>query len=214
MENKTKRISMCVIGVVICGFAVGLFRFAAFGVDPFQTFMGGLNAVIPISFGTLYIITNAILLMFALIADKHYVNIATFVNMFLLGYIVDFSYNTLTSILPEIGILGRAITLVIAVIVLCFASSFYFVADLGVSTYDCVSLIISNTWKLMEFKYCRIIADFICVAIAFALFLLADASFSEIMATIGIGTIITAFFMGPLIDFFVRKVAKPFLEKK
>lgn len=213
MENKTKRIGMCVFGVIFCGIAVGIFKLAAFGIDPFQTFMGGLNAVITINFGTLYVIANAILLMFALFTDRHYVNIATFVNMFLIGYIVDFSYKILASAFPDINMVGRIIALIIGIVIICFASSFYFVADLGVSTYDAVSLIIANTWKLIEFKYCRVIADLICVAIGFVLLLVAGASFSEIWAIIGIGTIITAFFMGPLIDFFVKKVARPFLEK-
>ena len=31
---------------------------------------------------------------------------------------------------------------------------------------------------------------------------------------VGVGTIITAFFMGPLVDLFARKLAKPFLYGK
>ena len=33
-------------------------------------------------------------------------------------------------------------------------------------------------------------------------------------AVVGVGTIITAFFMGPLVDLFARKLAKPFLYGK
>ena len=36
---------------------------------------------------------------------------------------------------------------------------------------------------------------------------------AKIPTFVGIGTILTAFFMGPLIDFFNRTVAEPFLHK-
>lgn len=61
---------MSVFGVALCGVSVGMFKFAALGVNPFQSLMSGLDAVIPIRFGTLYVIVNAVLLLFALIFDR------------------------------------------------------------------------------------------------------------------------------------------------
>ena len=61
---------MSVIGVVICGVSVGFFKRASFGIDPFQSMMSGLAAVIPISFGLLYVIVNLCLLLFSLINDR------------------------------------------------------------------------------------------------------------------------------------------------
>lgn len=61
---------MSAFGVIICGISVGLFKHASLGVDPFQSFMSGLDAVISISFGTLYVIVNLILLTFSLLLDK------------------------------------------------------------------------------------------------------------------------------------------------
>ena len=57
---------MSALGVIICGISVGMFKHASLGVDPFQSFMSGLDAVIPIRFGTLYVIVNLLLLTFAL----------------------------------------------------------------------------------------------------------------------------------------------------
>ena len=83
--DLSKRIVMSLFGVVICAISVGIFKIAALGVDSFQSFMAGLDALVPIDFGTLYVITNAVLLIFALVFDKHYIGIATFINLFLLG---------------------------------------------------------------------------------------------------------------------------------
>ncbi len=85
-KNLKRRISMSLCEVIICAVSVGIFKIAALGVDPFQSFMAGLDALVPIGFGTLYVITNAVLLVFALVFDRRYIGIATFINLFLLGY--------------------------------------------------------------------------------------------------------------------------------
>lgn len=84
---------------------------------------------------------------------------------------------------------------------MCFAASFYFTADLGVSTYDAVALIMADK-KIVQFKFCRIGNDLICLSIGFLL-----------NVVVGIGTLVTAFFMGPLIYYFRIKIARPLLER-
>lgn len=213
-KNLTKRIFMSLFGVIICAISVGVFKIAALGVDPFQSFMAGLDKLIPLDFGLLYIIVNALLLIFALVFDRHYIGIATFINLFLLGYITQFSYQFLQTVIVEPSIFVRAACLVVGVVVICFGSAFYMTADLGVSTYDAVALIIVNTWKKGKFQYVRIITDIVCVILGAALFVLGGGKISAIPTIAGIGTIITAFFMGPLIEFFNVHVARPILAKE
>lgn len=213
MDKKTKRILMSVIGVAVCGISVGFFKRATFGVDPFQSLMSGLNAVLPVSFGTLYVIANVCLLMFSVINDRHRIGIATVINLLFLGYIADFSHNYLLKMFPDLGIFGRAVMLIIGIVAMCLASAFYFTADMGVSTYDAVSLIVAEKWKPAPFKVCRIVSDLICVVLGMVLFLLSGQSVSSLGAVVGVGTIVTAFFMGPLIEYFNVHVAQPFLNK-
>ncbi len=204
---------MSLFGVIICAISVGVFKIAALGVDPFQSFMAGLDNLVPLDFGLLYIIVNALLLIFALVFYRHYIGIATFINLFLLGYITQFSYQFLQTVIVEPSIFVRAACLVVGVVVICFGSAFYMTADLGVSTYDAVALIIVNTWKKGKFQYVRIITDIVCVILGAALFVLGGGKISAIPTIAGIGTIITAFFMGPLIEFFNVHVARPLLAK-
>ena len=212
-KNLAKRILMSLFGVIICAISVGVFKIAALGVDPFQSFMAGLDKLVPLDFGLLYIIVNALLLIFALVFDRHYIGIATFINLFLLGYITQFSYQFLQTVIVEPSIFVRAACLVVGVVVICFGSAFYMTADLGVSTYDAVALIIVNTWKKGKFQYVRIFTDIVCVILGAALFVLGGGKISAIPTIAGIGTIITAFFMGPLIEFFNVHVARPLLAK-
>ncbi len=213
IDKLPRRIVMSLFGVIICAISVGIFKIAALGVDPFQSFMAGLDALIPIDFGTLYMITNAVLLLFSLIFDRHYIGIATFINLFLLGYITEFSYKFFQTIIVNPSIPVRVLCLVIGVVIICFGSAFYMTADLGVSTYDAVALIIVNTWKKGKFQYVRIITDLVCVILGVILFLTAGGTISQIPTIAGIGTIITAFFMGPLIEFYNVHIARPFLNK-
>ena len=214
MKDKKlgRRIVMSVLGVLVCGISVGLFKRAELGVDPYQSLMAGLNEVIPIRFGTLYVIMTGILLLVALIFDRHKIGLATIINMTLLGYVADFSRSCLEKIFPELSLPGRVVLLLAGVVVMCFASAFYFTADLGVSTYDAVALIISQKQDKVKFQYVRIGTDFVCVALGVLLCLAAGLSWGEVAAVVGVGTIIAAFFMGPLISFFNTHVAEPFLN--
>ncbi len=214
MKPIVKRIIMSAAGVVIGAISVAIFRIAAFGVDPFQSLMSGLDKFIPIDFGTLYVIVNAALLLFSLIFDRHYIGVATFINLFLLGYITDFTYIQLLKVFPDPSIPVRIGCLLVGIVVICFGSSLYMTADLGVSTYDAIALICANTWKLWKFKFIRICTDLVCVIVGAAFFLMGGGEWSAIPTIIGIGTIITAFFMGPLIELFNEKVARPMLNDK
>ena len=211
---KQRRILMSLMGVIICAVSVGVFKIAALGVDPFQSLMSGLDSLIPIPFGTLYVIVNLILLTFSLIVDRSKIGLATFINLFLLGYITEYTYAFLQTVIVAPSMLVRVLCLLVGIVVICFGSALYMTADLGVSTYDAVAIALSGKWKLAPFQYCRIATDIVCVVCGVALFLLAGGAVGMIPTIAGVGTIITAFFMGPLIEYFNRTVARPMLAKK
>jgi len=213
MSLKTRRILMSLCGVVICAVSVGVFKIAALGVDPFQSLMSGLDSLIPISFGTLYVIVNLLLLSFSLIVDRSKIGLATFINLFLLGYITEFTYETLQTVLVAPSMLVRCLCLLIGIVVICFGSALYMTADLGVSTYDAIAIALAGKWKLARFQYCRIATDLVCVISGVALFLAAGGAVNQIPTIAGVGTIITAFFMGPLIEYFNVHIARPLLQK-
>lgn len=208
-----RRIGMSLFGVIICAISVGIFKIAALGVDPFQSLMSGLDLMIPIKFGTLYVIVNLILLIFSIVVDRHNIGIATFINLFLLGYITEYTYESLQKIFVNPSMTVRLICLIVGIVIICFGSAFYMTADLGVSTYDAIAIVMSGKWKMGPFKFVRVGTDLVCVVAGVTLFLMAGGKWEEIPTIAGIGTIITAFFMGPLIDFFNRKVAIPFMNR-
>ena len=196
-----RRIFMAFFGVMLCSFAVGFFRLSDFGTDPYQCLAAGLSNVIPIGFGNTLTALNCVLLVEVFFLNKRYLGIATLFSVFLTGYVVEFSEWVLGLTGIEMTLVVRIIYLAIGVVLMCIASSFYITSNLGVSSYDAQALMIGDTGKL-QFRFARIGTDLICVLVGFAL-----------DATVGVGTLVTAFFMGPLIDLFNRKLARPFLNR-
>jgi len=204
VSERTKRILMTTCGVLVSGFSVGMFDFSNQGVDPFQVLAHGIWLQTPLGFGTLYTIVNVIMLLAVLIFDRKKIGLGTLINIFLLGYVAEFSGNLWKSLIPNPTFFVKILFLIVAVVILCFAAAMYFTGDLGVSTYDAVALYISEHQSKVKFQYCRIATDLFCVIVGFLL----GANFTA--GYTGIGTIVTAFFMGPLIAFFNRTVAIPF----
>lgn len=211
MSVRMRRICMSVVGVLLTGMFASLFQFVAFGVDPFQCFVNGVNAVIPIAYGTLYFLVNLLLLVFSLIADRHYIGMATLINMFFLGYVVQFTYQGLCALIPAPALTLRVALMPVALLGLCVSGSLYITADLGVSTYDAVALIISETWHKMRFRTCRILTDLACVLIGSGLFLLSGRSLRQLSAITGAGTVITALCMGPVVAWCNEHISRPLL---
>ncbi len=202
-----RRIVLALAGMIIAGINIGFFKRAFFGVDPFQCLCNGLNRVIPIGFGTLYMLINAALLLAVFFLDRHYIGISTFINLFLLGYIAEFSENILAGVFGDLGIWGRILFLIIGIVITCIAAALYYTADLGVSAYDAIPLHISDRkpklfGHVLPFRVIRIISDLICVGVGLALGFPA-----------GIGTVVTALFMGPLITFFRKTISDPLLAR-
>ena len=83
---------------------------------------------------------------------------------------------------------------------MCMGASLYFTADLGVSVYDAVALCLSERTPI-KFQYCRIGSDVVCVVVGFIF-----------GAKVGIGTLVTVFFTGPLIHIFQEILAIPLIR--
>ena len=188
---------MCISGVLLSGVAAGIFGFTAFGMDPFQVFAHGLWGLTPLSYGTFYVILNGILLAFMFFFNRRMIGLGTIINLFLLGYVVEYTDLILGRVFPSPSVLLRIVLMIFALILSSLAASLYFVAEMGVSAYDWIALTLSDK-KGWAFRIVRIATDFICVLTG-----------GLLGATVGIGTVLTAFCMGPIIQFFNENVSMP-----
>lgn len=202
MSKKIKRVLMALIGVGLSGVCVGIFNIALLGADPFTVFVTGIGNLFGMGYGSIYSIVTGVFLILVFIIDRHYIGMATIFNLFGVGYTAEITMNLINQFYQGEQLWVRVAMLAFGLILLCFGSSLYFTADLGVSAYDAVALILSKKTPI-AFRLCRIGTDLICVIIGFVC-----------KATIGVGTVITALFMGPVIQWFIEHVAMPMLNGK
>ena len=197
---QARRVSMALFGVILCGFCVGMLQKANLGVDPFTCFVTGIANIFSSTYSTFYLILTGTLLALVFILRKHYIGIATIFNLFLTGVMADLMHGFLDSVFPHPDLFVRSGLMITAIVFTCLSAALYFTADLGVSAYDALALIAAYKYKLLPFKYCRIITDSVCVLVGFIF-----------NVTLGVGTVITALFMGPLTQWFRTNLAETLL---
>lgn len=214
-HNMVKRTVLSFISVFITGFAVSLFSLSGFGVDPFTSMNMNISSTIGMSFGTYQLIINLAILVFVIIvAHRGLVGVGTVFNMIFVGYSCEF-FEKLLSPLVESGALAiRILLLAAGIVIMCFSSSLFFTANVGVGPYDTFGFMISNGSKIPN-KWARVITDVSVILIGLVasggITAVFNGNFSEIK-NIGIGTIITAFCMGPLVNFFNKHISAKILN--
>ena len=95
MENKGnsqkwKRVAMSFFGVIVTGFCIGAFQKANLGADPFTCFVTGIANLFHSTYSTFYIIVTGALLVGVFFVEKHYIGVATVINLFFTGMAADF----------------------------------------------------------------------------------------------------------------------------
>jgi len=211
MEKKRKAFIMRTIFVVlanmILGLGIALLRLSGFGTDPFTCMNLGVSSLLGMNYGTYQMILNIVLFIPVWILDRKSFGIGALVNMLALGYFVEgfvFLFG-LGGITIE-GLAGNypAMILLLAagVLVVCFGIALYLFCDLGSAPYDRISIIVEKYSNgKIKFKWARVVLDIFSTAAG----LLTGS-------VVGIGTVIIAFFTGPIVSFFRDRVIAPRLH--
>ena len=189
--------------LISCGIA--WMRFSGMGTDPFVTMNIGISEFIGMDFGTIQMLANIAVLLVMLRFRPKLIHLGTLLGIFFVGYFSDFLLGVWHQ-LPDTQLM-HTLGLVIGLISCCFGLAVYMTADMGIAPYDALGIILLEKLPLrLTYREIRIMTDLSCVVVGFIL-----------GAQIGIGTIITAFFTGPLINYFKKKVerflARPHFQK-
>jgi len=193
---------LCITGVCIIGIGVGFMRYANFGIDPYMCFMNGLHLAIfkklGLVFGATFAISSLSLIVIVLIFDRSKIGLGTIAAIVLTGYMSDLGVFLCNLIVIEGTVLFvlRIGLMVSGILLVAIGSGMYFNTNVGVSPYDGIGLIITEKIGNQNvYRWIRIGTDLICVSLGF------------LMGNIpGVGTVIMAFFTGPLFAFFRNKI--------
>lgn len=187
-----KRLLAMVLGNIFLGMGISIFKFAGLGNDPYSGMVMALADRVGMQYANLLLIINLFIFILEFVFGRSFIGAGTLANAFFLGYITTFFYSLWTHffLLPRNLVVQIPIMLV-GTIVTGFGVSMYQTPNVGVSPYDSLSLIMTERLPKISYFWNRIFTDAICALICF----LAGG-------IVGLGTLVSAFGLGPVIDFF------------
>jgi len=198
------KVIVLMIGLTIAHLGCTLFIQSYLGNDPYNVLIQGLFRTLQnitgwafLTHGRVHIAICFIIIVVLLFVDKSYIKIGTVLCMIFGGPIIDMFTILLQGIVNESStMVVRFIALALGCVILAFGMTIVIKSDCGTGPNDLVAVVISDKSK-KKFGIVRIIVDFSFVLIGFLL-----------SGTVGIGTVVCAFLVGPVAGFFM-----PFNEK-
>lgn len=199
MKDLLIRVILLMIGLTIAHFGVTLFILADLGSDPFNVLVQGIFRTISgilnwsfITHGRVHIVICFLIILALLAVDKSYVKIGTILCMIFGGPIIDIFTVVLAPIFSiSDSLIFKIVLLALGCVILAYGMTIVIKSDAGTGPNDLVAVVISDKSK-KKFSIVRIIVDVSFVVIGFVL-----------GGSLGIGTIICAFCVGPVAGHFL-----------
>lgn len=199
IKETVLRLIILFIGLVIAHLGVTLFLLADLGADPFNVLIQGLfrQSGILLDFawlthGIVHMCICFLIIIVLLFTDRSYIKLGTLVCMFCGGPIIDMFTLILQNLVnSESGMVVRVIANVLGCAILAYGMTIVIKSNAGTGPNDLVAVVISDK-SHGKFSIIRIVVD---VCFALIGFLLGG--------TIGVGTIICAFLVGPVAGIFL-----------
>ena len=182
-----KYVVVMLIGNIILGLGIAIFKLSGLGNDPFSGMVMALAECVGIEYARFLILLNLGFFVIEIIWGRKLIGLGTIINALFLGYFVTFFYN---------------LTVFIGVIITSLGISMYQLPKQGVAPYDSISLIMTEKWPKIPYFWCRVSNDAISALVCW----LAGG-------IVGLGTLVSAFGFGPFVQFFDTHFTSTVLAK-
>lgn len=199
--NILLRTLVSFIGVTVLSLGTTFLRGGNVGLDPFTAVNTGISNHLGIGLGVYQLAVNFVIFLFIIWLDRKQIGIGTILNMVLVGFEIQwfteiyhdlFGYHTSFLIIVADTLIG--------LILFTMGASLYMAPDLGAAPYDAIAPIITKKTKL-TYRVARVIQDILFMVAAFL-----------VGGPVGFGTIIVAFFTGPLISWWNDHLSDPMVK--
>lgn len=183
-----RRLVQLVAGLLLYGVTMGLLVRSGLGLDPWDVLHEGLTRFTPLSFGTVTILVGVVVLL-AWLPLRQRPGVGTIANVLLIGLAVDATLF----VLPEPGNLAVAIGyLVVGVVGNGIAGGLYIGAGLGPGPRDgLMTGLVRVTGRSV--RLVRTVLEVTVLAVGFLL-----------GGTVGVGTVLYALAIGPVVQVSLR----------
>ena len=193
MHRPTRRLAQLYAGLVLYGASMALQIRAGLGLDPWDVFHQGVADRIGLSFGTVVVITGAVVLL-GWVPLRQRPGIGTVSNVFVIGIAVDASL----ALLPAAGSTPAALAMLLAGVGLNgVASGAYIGAGLGPGPRDgLMTGLVRRTGGSVRTVRTSIEVGVLAVGAALG-------------GTVGLGTVLYALSIGPLVHVLLPRMTIP-----
>ena len=200
-KPSTRRIIGMVVGIVIIGLGIALFKQSHLGNDSISALNMRVSELLGVSLGLENVCINILFFLLEIAFGRKYIGLCTFVNGIFMGYIVTAFYDPIAAAFgPAESLPMQLVWLVIAVPVTALGVSLYQTADLGIAPYDYLSLGLRDYTPFPYFG-CRVFTDAVCALLCWLL-----------GGLVGLGTLVCAFCLGPFVQFFNGLISERLLR--
>lgn len=197
-KNMSKRVMLVFLGQLFISIGISLLFVANLGVDPLGVFHTGVANALNITFQKAFFIENLIAIIIIFIVDRKYLNVATLMTLFVVsltsGFIMSFFYYVLGT---DPSMVVRIICLFASCVSLSLGLNIYVLANLGVGALDAMAEMISDKFHF-EYQKVKVISDLGFLAVGYIL-----------GGAVGVGTIVAALIVGPIIQFIRKRIKDP-----
>lgn len=191
------RVTQLIAGLLLYGFTMALMVQSGLGLDPWDVFHEGLTHHVPLSFGNVVIVIGAIVLLLW-IPLKQRPGIGTVLNVLLIGLAADAGIALIAA--PD-ELWARIALLVIGVVGNGVAGALYIGARLGAGPRDGLWVALVERTGLTV----RVVRTGIELTVLATGFLLGG--------TVGVGTVLYALAIGPLVQFFLGRLGGTYRDE-
>lgn len=196
------RLCFLTLGLIIAHLGVTLFLISDLGTDTFTVFASGISHVTGISVGLCHSGIQCVLIILMLLFTKGYIKAGSFICCILGGPIIDLFHFMLGRFVSASSPMPvRLITMVAGCMILSVGMALVISSDAGTGPNDLVAVILTDKLKKFQFRTVRICCDLFFIITGFLL-----------GGTVGIGTIVAAFLVGPIVQIF-RPIHQSNIEK-
>ncbi len=202
-----KRIILYVLGLFFMSIGISLSIQAGFGVSPVSSLAYASTLTTGLSVGVTMALANVLYIIIQVIISKR-MALTEFAGQFIISFLFGFLMDAALSVVqlfptPE-TFFTRIVFLIISLFVIAVGLMGYTTAKLPLMPYDALTYAISEKFKI-KFGKAKISIDLINICVAGGICVIFIHSFGSI----GIGTLIAAYFIGKILGWILPKYQLP-----
>lgn len=190
IKSDLKNAVVMFLGFVVMSLGVSLIIESQLGLFPWGVLHQGIATVIPLTFGQVTSYLGFVVLFFSVLVFKTNIGPGTILNILLVGPMIDL-FNSMVTLSND-GYVFKTLFFLIGLVLMSLGKALYISAKLGAGPRDGLFVGVSRVFKV-EVKYVKPIIEVIVLAIGYLL-----------GGLVGVGTIITMFVSGYLVQTFFK----------